>query len=142
MITGAVIPHGESRPLEIQPLGDLVAYQATVGGYIEVERVPQPRFGLVTNEEGRIHRLPVNWRATALWWLHERELFGTDVLVGDVCFLVSGDLALRENLPRNGSIYSSRHVCSASGSKPATVRPHGSRTRQSSTTTLRRHWSV
>ncbi|MCU1471340.1 MAG: hypothetical protein JWQ39_2489 [Glaciihabitans sp.] len=33
---------------------------------------------------GKAHRLPVNRRATALWWLLQPETSGNDTIVGDV----------------------------------------------------------
>ena len=52
--------------------------QAAVGGYIEVHHIHDGSLLLVINEEGKLHRLPVNDRAT--------ELYDNpnDVVVGDV----------------------------------------------------------
>ena len=39
---------------------------------------------IVANEEGKLMRLPVNRRATCLWWLLNPTGLGGDTLVGDV----------------------------------------------------------
>lgn len=51
-----------------------------VGGYLEIVRL-SPTMTMWTNEEGKLDRLPVNHRATAIWTYY----FGaTDIIVGDV----------------------------------------------------------
>jgi hypothetical protein len=70
--------------------------QKAVGGYIEqvpgfhcylVEGVPMPCVALC-NEEGKLHNLPLNEKATRLWRQQWRT---TDVLVGDVVVLYGDD---------------------------------------------------
>jgi hypothetical protein len=39
---------------------------------------------IYANEEGKVHNLPVNRRATCMWWLLSPTVRGSDVLVGDV----------------------------------------------------------
>jgi hypothetical protein len=95
MGTIIVIPADEAMPVrswaaEEQPaLQDL---QDIVGGYIEA--VPHwDRHLLDTcvvwcNEEGKLHELPVNQRATAMWW----GVLGQpvdDVLCGDIVIVVN-----------------------------------------------------
>lgn len=61
----------------------LAVYQQVVGGWIEL--VPNPHGVTVyCNEEGKIHGLPANPRATALFgeWLHD-----WDIIVGNVIVL-------------------------------------------------------
>jgi hypothetical protein len=51
-----------------------------VGGYLEIIRF-SPSITMWTNEEGKLDRLPVNHRATALWTYYYGA---TDIIVGDV----------------------------------------------------------
>ncbi len=39
---------------------------------------------LFANEEAKLIGLPINQRASALWWLHVPVVYGLDVLAGDV----------------------------------------------------------
>ena len=43
-----------------------------------------PRMTFFVNEEGKLHRLPPNGLATALWWHYNRDAIGRDFLVGTV----------------------------------------------------------
>ncbi len=65
--------------VEIQPRNGryfkLRELQKIVGGYIEILTLNGNEI-MVVNEEGKIHDLPLNLQAT--------ELFGLDVIVGDV----------------------------------------------------------
>jgi hypothetical protein len=56
---------------------DLASLQSLVGGYVEAVygyRTPDgghcddPRITFYLNEEGKIHHMPANHVATALWW--------------------------------------------------------------------------
>jgi hypothetical protein len=49
------------------------------------------------DEEGKLHGLPVNQRATALWYALEPRFIGRDILVGPIV-IVSGDRALLDSL--------------------------------------------
>ena len=65
--------------------------QALVGGYIEavpqwVDYIGTPCV-VYCNEEGKLDELPVNIRATALWW-KARGRPADDVLVGDIVLVV------------------------------------------------------
>jgi hypothetical protein len=44
---------------------------------------------MYANEEGKVRQLPVNRRATCLWWLLHPEMRGRDILVGDVALVGS-----------------------------------------------------
>ncbi|MCS5735062.1 DUF3846 domain-containing protein [Herbiconiux daphne] len=87
MPIGIVIPHDESSAMYEQNFEGLSSYQAAVGGYIEPVRLEEAKLLIYANEEGKIRRLPVNRRATAIWWLHDRMFREVDELVGDVVLL-------------------------------------------------------
>lgn len=66
----------------------LETMQKIVGGWIECVPFPDGKT-LVCNEEGKVHGLPVNERATAIW----NSYFGdTDVIVGNVIIAEPGEL--------------------------------------------------
>ena len=89
MVTGIVIPHDNTKALQRAEFESLADYQTAVGGYIEIVRVHDHPLVIVANEEGKLRRLPVNRRATCLWWLLNPAGLGGDVLVGDVIILGS-----------------------------------------------------
>ncbi|WP_204815334.1 DUF3846 domain-containing protein [Mycobacterium riyadhense] len=75
---------------------DLNTLQRLVGGYIEVTygyrngdglHEAEPRMTFYLNEEGKIHQLPENGLATALWWHYNRNAIGRDYLVGTVVII-------------------------------------------------------
>lgn len=85
VITVIVIPADMDQPLrqeQIDP-GDLNAYRRLVGGSIEAVRLDEPAASLYLNDEGKLEQLPVNHRATALVWAHNKLYRGQDVIVGD-----------------------------------------------------------
>src|SRR5690625_1374263 len=78
---------------------DLDTLQGLVGGYLEATygyRNPDgqdedgPRINFYLNEEGKIHGLPENSLATALWWHYNRNAIGRDYLVGTVVIVGAG----------------------------------------------------
>lgn len=75
----AKIIKADGSMVEIQPRNGryfkLRELQKIVGGYIEILTLNGNEI-MVVNEEGKIHDLPLNLQAT--------ELFGLDVIVGDV----------------------------------------------------------
>lgn len=89
MVTGIVIPHETRLEVFTHEFTDLTSYQAAVGGYIEPITIQHPRMTLFANEEGKVQNLPVNRRATCLWWLLSPEARGNDILVGDVALVGS-----------------------------------------------------
>ena len=89
MVTGIVIPHETRLEVFAHEFSDLTSYQAAVGGYIEPITIQRPRMTLFANEEGKVRNLPVNRRATCLWWLLSPEARGNDILVGDVALVGS-----------------------------------------------------
>lgn len=79
---------------------DLATLQGLVGGYLEAVygyRNPdgtdddRPRITFYLNEEGKIHDLPRNGSATALWWHYDPDAIGRDVLVGPVVIVGGHD---------------------------------------------------
>jgi hypothetical protein len=84
MVTGVVIPHELEVSAFEHQFSSLVTYQAAVGGYLEAVTIKAPALSLLFNEEGKVHHLRVNVRATCLWWLYMPSARGTDYLVGDV----------------------------------------------------------
>ncbi|TFD27349.1 DUF3846 domain-containing protein [Cryobacterium lyxosi] len=89
MVTGIVIPHETGPKIFPIEFSDLASYQAAVGGYIEPVYIENPRITIFANEEGKVQKLPINRRATCLWWLHSPRVRGHDILVGDVALIGS-----------------------------------------------------
>ena len=87
MVTGIVIPHETRLEIFTNEFSDLASYQAAVGGYIEPIHLDGHPLVIVANEEGKLVRLPVNRRATCLWWLLNPTRLGGDALVGDVAIV-------------------------------------------------------
>ncbi|WP_367133250.1 DUF3846 domain-containing protein [Saccharothrix sp. HUAS TT1] len=85
MLTAIVIPADERQPIRQQQIEphDLSAYRQIVGGNLEVVTLDRPPASLYLNEEGKLERLPVNPRATALAWVHNSALrAAADMIVG------------------------------------------------------------
>lgn len=89
MVTGIVIPHETRVAVFEHQFGVLADYQAAVGGYIEPIYVAAAQLTIFANEEGKVRQLPVNRRATCMWWLLRPDMRGVDVLVGDVALIGS-----------------------------------------------------
>jgi hypothetical protein len=89
MVTGIVIPHETTIAIFEHDFGGLSDYQAAVGGYIEPVYLQQVHVTIFANEEGKVRQLPVNRRATCLWWLLNPSVRGYDLLVGDVVLIGS-----------------------------------------------------
>ncbi len=89
MVTGIVIPHETRLEIFTHEFSDLASYQTAVGGYIEPVTIERPRMTLFANEEGKVRQLPINRRATCLWWLLSPDVRGHDILVGDVALIGS-----------------------------------------------------
>jgi hypothetical protein len=66
-------------------------WQRLVDGYIEMVTLPDGRV-FVVNEEGKLRGLPMNRRATALWYEAVPAARGVDVLVGDVVLCAEGEI--------------------------------------------------
>ena len=91
MITGIVIPSDKEQPLKRVEFEheDIKFIQGVVQGWFECLDVEDITASLWFNEEGKLFRLPVNERATALLWMYRPEFgLANDRIVGDV--LVTG----------------------------------------------------
>lgn len=66
-------------------LGEL---RKAVGGHIGSvpfwDRMGPRRAWVICNGEGKLEGLPVNEKATAMWYLDAPQMSGVDVLVGDI----------------------------------------------------------
>lgn len=88
-IKGILVHADETKPAEQVEFeqGDLKAMQRYVGGYIQMVEAFRPDCTFVMNEEGKVHGLDLNRRATLLLWTHHAEFRGQDVLNGDVLLI-------------------------------------------------------
>lgn len=84
MTKGIVVPHDATAPLELREFSELGDYQQAVGGWIEAVDVASLGVTVYVNEEGLLQHLPLNSRATFLWWFHVPEARHRAMLVGDV----------------------------------------------------------
>ena len=82
MVTGIVIPHETSVALQKVEFQTLTDYQTAVGGYVELVHLEGHPLAIIADEDGKVKRLPVNQRATCLWWLLNPKGLGGDFLVG------------------------------------------------------------
>ncbi|GAA3734784.1 hypothetical protein GCM10022239_08650 [Leifsonia bigeumensis] len=87
MVTGIVIPHETHLALQKVEFQNLTDYQTAVGGYIETVKMNGHPLVIVADEDGKVKQLPINRRATCLWWLLNPSGLGGDFLVGDVVIL-------------------------------------------------------
>ncbi len=87
MHLGIVIPADESAEPFEQQFEGLPGYHEVVGGWVEAVHLEQAKLTLFVNEEGKVRGLPLNRRATALWWLLDRMARERDELVGDVVLI-------------------------------------------------------
>ena len=87
MVTGIVIPHESELAMQRVEFRNLTDYQKVVGGYIEEVFVDGETLAIIADDEGKLKGLPVNKRATLLWWLFSPTAIGTDELVGDIVIL-------------------------------------------------------
>lgn len=74
-------------------LHDLNRRQEIVGGYIEAVNLAEPAATLYINEEGKLHGLGVNVRATALVWMHNPAFRNVDIICGDALLIGPPDRA-------------------------------------------------
>lgn len=74
---------GPARPRAIDTASEdiLAELQSHVGGYIETYLTRGGRWILLCNEEGKLHRLPVNAAATYLFMQNPCDYFAGDVLL-------------------------------------------------------------
>lgn len=89
-----IVPVDELQPIrfhEQRRMPSLCRLQRIVGGYIEAVPLWEDYMGdacvVYCNEEGKLHGLPINGRATALWWQKLGQPVD-DVLVGNVVLCI------------------------------------------------------
>lgn len=87
MITGIVIPADESEVVHHSTFTGLRDYQQTVGGRIEAIDLDSPRATIFANDEAKLLQLPLNRRATLLWWLTTPLFRRRDAICGDVALV-------------------------------------------------------
>ena len=85
MTQGILIPANPDVAPRLRHFGRLADYQLAIDG--PVEAIPSPRqlgVTLLSNQEGQMHQLPNNQRATRLWWFWVPRLRQKTVLVDGV----------------------------------------------------------
>ena len=91
MNTDNIIIHSDGALTAVKPRDfkkfTLEELQAFVGGFIQIVNLAANKL-LVVNEEGKLHNLPVNEKATALA-LSCNAIFPTDYIVGDAVVIES-----------------------------------------------------
>lgn len=76
-VRAIVIPVDTAEPLRVEEIDptDLNAYRRLVGeGHIEAITLERPAASMYMDEEGKLKKLPVNERATAIAWCHQSGL--------------------------------------------------------------------
>lgn len=86
MAIGIVIAADDNLDLTIRTFEILPDYQAAVGGYVEYVALAEPTASLFVNEEGKIHHLPENGRATLVMRMHNR-IYDGDSVAGDAVLI-------------------------------------------------------
>jgi hypothetical protein len=96
-IQGILIPADGLREIELVDIDqdDYKSIQQHVGGPFEMTELLRPEASLWSNEEGKIHDLELNRRATLMLWVHRTEFREADYIVGDVLVLGPADKAGR-----------------------------------------------
>lgn len=94
MNTNNIVIHTDGALTAVKPKDfkkfTLEELQAFVGGFILVINLTEDKL-LVVNEEGKLHNLPVNEKATAL--AHGcNAIFASDYIVGDAVVIESSKL--------------------------------------------------
>lgn len=82
-LTAILLPVGQ-EPIRQQQIGksDLADYRELVCGDLQLIALDRPSASLYCNDAGKLLNLPVNERATALLWAHNRAFRGRDVING------------------------------------------------------------
>lgn len=80
---GLFVPVDDAAPIEPREFAQLHDYQSAVGGWIEPVDIPSLGVSIYINEVGLIRQLPLNPRATFLWWFHVPAARQKALLVGD-----------------------------------------------------------
>ena len=84
---GILIPADEETPVEFRLFNDTTDYQRAVGGWFEVIDTTAPEASFFVNEEGKIHHMPLNRRATLALWIHHRSMHRREALNGDAVLI-------------------------------------------------------
>lgn len=84
---GIVIPADEAAPLEFRLFGQVTEYQEAVEGWFQCIDIEEPAATFFVNEEGKVHDLPLNRRATLMWWVHSPAARRADAFMGNVILL-------------------------------------------------------
>lgn len=87
MTKGIYLPADELAPLEVRDFADFMDYQSVVGGLFDVVDLSDLSATVYVNDEGLIIGLPVNPRATYLWWLCVPAAREVSFLVGDAVII-------------------------------------------------------
>ncbi|MEV7757826.1 DUF3846 domain-containing protein [Microbacterium sp. NPDC089180] len=77
------MPLDDTAQIEPREFAGLDDYQRAVGGWIEPVDIPSLGVTIYVNEEGLIRQLPLNSRATFLWWFHVPAARQKVMLAGD-----------------------------------------------------------
>lgn len=83
MVKGLFVPLDDTALIEPREFSELDHYQSAVGGWIESVDIPLLGVTIYVNEEGLARQLPLNPRATFLWWFHVPAARQRAMLVGD-----------------------------------------------------------
>lgn len=82
MVRALRIPADQDEPITALEVHQLEDYQAAVGGWIEPVDIPELGITIYVHEEGLVLGLPLNPRATFLWWYFVPEARQKAMLVG------------------------------------------------------------
>lgn len=91
MVTGVIIPADERLAVSRHEFNHLRDYQGVVGGLVEAIDLDHPQMTFFANDEAKLIGLPINRRATIIWWLHNPITYGFDVLSGDTVLVGQPD---------------------------------------------------
>jgi hypothetical protein len=81
--SGNCHPGDRHRSCSVRELAELQDYQEAVGGWIEAVDVRDLGVTVYVNEEGLLHHLRFNSRATFLWWYYVPATRNGAMLVGE-----------------------------------------------------------
>lgn len=93
MVNGIVIPCDPLLPLKARTFTGLADYQRAVDGPIEPVDLPDEHLTVIVNEVGLLRGLPLNPRATLLWWLMNQGARNRAGLAGDAIIVGEPDHA-------------------------------------------------
>lgn len=87
MVKGLLIPWDDGTPIAEREFTRLEDYQVAVDGYIEAVDFVSQGCTIYVNEEGLLRRLPLNPRATFIWWFYTPAARQRAMLVGDAALV-------------------------------------------------------